>query len=47
MTNLRIFVDNYNEEHVIIDNGNEQFTSMPKALYDEQQAQAEHFTPSV
>ena len=26
------------EEHVIIDHGNEQFTSMPKAVYDEQQA---------
>ena len=25
-------------EHIIIDHGNEQFTSMPKAHYDEQQA---------
>jgi hypothetical protein len=35
------------ETHAIIDHGNEQFTSMPKATYDEQQAQAEHFTPSL
>jgi hypothetical protein len=25
-------------EHAIIDHGNEQFTSMPKAIYDAQQA---------
>ena len=24
-------------EHVIIDRGNEEFTSMPKSVYDEQQ----------
>jgi hypothetical protein len=47
MTNLRIFVDNYNEEHVIIDHGNEQFTSMPKSVYDEQQAQAALSTPNL
>jgi hypothetical protein len=35
------------EKHIVIDHGNEQFTSMPKATYDEQQAQAEHFTPIV
>ena len=34
-------------EHAIIDRGNGEFTSMPKATYDEQQAQAEHFTPMV
>jgi hypothetical protein len=34
-------------EHAIIDHGNEQFTSMPKSVYEEQQAQAEHFTPSL
>jgi hypothetical protein len=34
-------------EHAIIDRGNGEFTSMTKAFYDEQQAQAEHFTPSV
>jgi hypothetical protein len=25
-------------EHIIIDRGNGEFTSMPKAIYDEQQA---------
>lgn len=25
-------------KHVIIDRGNEEFTSMPKSVYDEQQA---------
>jgi hypothetical protein len=34
-------------EHAIIDRGNGEFTSMTKAFYDEQQAQAEHFTPIV
>jgi len=32
---------------VLIDHGNEQFTSMLKSTYDEQQAQAEHFTPMI
>ena len=31
-------------EHAIIDHGNEQFTSMPKAVYD---AQLEHLTEIV
>jgi hypothetical protein len=34
-------------EHAIIDRGNGEFTSMLKSTYDEQQAQAEHFTPIV
>jgi hypothetical protein len=34
-------------EHAIIDRGNGEFTSMLKSTYDEQQAQAEHFTPMV
>ena len=33
--------------HAIIDRGNNEFTSMLKSTYDEQQAQAEHFTPSL
>jgi hypothetical protein len=33
------------ETHIIIDHGNEQFTSMPKTEYDRQQA--EQSTPSV
>jgi hypothetical protein len=32
-------------EHAIIDHGNEQFTSMPKELYDKQQA--EQSTPNL
>jgi hypothetical protein len=32
-------------EHAIIDRGDGNFTSMLKSTYDEQQAQAEHFTP--
>ena len=32
---------------VIIDRGNGEYTSMPKSVYDEQQAQAKHFTPSL
>ena len=31
--------------HAIIDHGNEQFTSMPKSVYDEQQAALS--TPSL
>jgi hypothetical protein len=33
--------------HAIIDNADGSITSMYKSYYDEQQAQAEHFTPSV
>lgn len=29
-------------EHAIIDRGNEEFTSMPKAIYDEQQVKLTH-----
>ena len=32
-------------EYATIDHGNDQYTSMLKSTYDEQQA--EHFTPSV
>jgi hypothetical protein len=37
-----IEVESFGEtvEHAIIDRGNGEFTSMPKAVYDEQQAQA-------
>jgi hypothetical protein len=28
-------------EHILIDHGNDQFTSMPKAIWDEQQKAAE------
>lgn len=39
MENIKIIVsETTGEEHVIIDHGNDQFTSMPKAIYDEQLA---------
>lgn len=31
-------IDGTTTEHVIIDRGNGEFTSMPKSVYDEQQA---------
>ena len=43
----QIQIDGTIVEIVEIDHGNEQFTSMLKSVYDEQQAQAEHFTPMV
>jgi hypothetical protein len=39
--------DGTTTEHAIIDHGNEQFTSMLKSTYDEQQAQAEQSTPNL
>jgi hypothetical protein len=41
------FTDWAGVEMVVIDNGNNSYTSLTKATYDEQQAQAEHFTPMV
>ena len=43
-----IEVESYGElrQHVIIDHGNEQFTSMPKSVWDEQQAAKENGTIS-
>lgn len=42
MENTRVFTientDGSTTEHVIIDRGNGEFTSMPKAVYDAQQA---------
>jgi len=38
-------IDGIEVEHAIIDYGNEQFTSMPKSVYDEQQAALS--TPNV
>jgi hypothetical protein len=34
-------------EHALIEHADGSFTSMLKSTYDEQQAQAEHFTPMV
>jgi hypothetical protein len=48
MTNKTVIIENLDgttTEQIIIDHGNEQFTSMPKSEYDRQQA--EQSTPSV
>lgn len=34
--NIQIVTDNYGTEHVIIDRGNDEFTSMTKSVYEEQ-----------
>lgn len=39
MDNIKIITDEFGTEQVIIDHGNGEFTSMPKAVWDEQQAQ--------
>ena len=48
MTNIEIIEaiqpDGSTVDFVVIDNGNNEFTSMPKSVYDEQQA---HLTESV
>jgi hypothetical protein len=38
MEKIEIVEDTQGIEHVIIDRGNGEFTSMPKSVYDEQQA---------
>jgi len=43
MENIKTVTDTDGVEHIIIDHGNDTFTSMPKSEYDRQQA--EHFTP--
>lgn len=35
--NIEIITDADGVEHVIIDRGNNEFTSMPKAIYDQQE----------
>jgi hypothetical protein len=48
MTNIEIFTIADGKEFVLIHhNYDDGFTSMLKSTYDEQQAQAEHFTPNV
>ena len=45
MKNITIITDKEGNEFAIIDHGNEQFTSMPKADYEAQlAAQVEHLT---
>jgi hypothetical protein len=41
---VTIHVDTFGNENVIIDRGNGEYTSMPKAVYD---AQVEHLTKNV
>ena len=45
MENVTFITDADGVEHAIIDRGNGEFTSMPKAVYDEQQAALN--TPAV
>ena len=45
VTFIEVEVMGVTETHALIDHGNEQFTSMPKAVYEAQQAaQVEHLT---
>jgi len=37
MENIQIITDSQGTEHVIIDRGNNEYTSMPKSVYDAQQ----------
>jgi hypothetical protein len=46
MSDFRIFTDNDGVEHIIIDRGNDEFTSMPKAVWDELEAAKENGTIS-
>ena len=39
-----ISIDSNGDEHITIDHGNNQFTSMPKTVYD---AQVEHLTEII
>jgi hypothetical protein len=47
MDNVKYITDPDGTEYAIIDRGNGEFTSMTKAFYDEQQAQAEQSTPNL
>ena len=47
MENITYITDSNGVEHALIDHGDGSFTSMTKAFYDEQQQQAEHFTPNL
>jgi hypothetical protein len=40
-----IITDVYGIQHVLINHGNDQFTSMPKAVWDEQQEAPEEGGP--
>ena len=45
MDKVTFVIDQQNEEHAIIDRGNGEFTSMPKAVYEAMQA--EQSTPNL
>lgn len=45
MENIEIVIDKDGTEHAIIDRGNGEFTSMPKAEYDRRQV--EHLTEII
>jgi hypothetical protein len=45
MENITTITDKDGNEHIIIDRGNNEFTSMPKSEYDRRQA--EQSTPIV
>jgi len=45
MENISTVTDQYGIEHIIIDHGNEEYTSMPKSVYDAKQA--EQSTPNL
>lgn len=45
MDKMTIITDVFGEEHAFIDRGNGEYTSMPKSIYDAQQAALS--TPSV
>ncbi len=46
MDNITFITDESGNEHVIIDRGNGEYTSMPKAHYDELEAAKENGTIS-
>ena len=41
MENIQIVTDTDNVQHIIIDRGNGEFTSMPRAVWDELEAKRE------
>ena len=45
MDNISTIIDSDGGEHIIIDHGNDTFTSMPKSVYEAQQV--EHLTEIV
>jgi hypothetical protein len=46
MSDIKLMQDSNGNEHVIIDRGNGEFTSMPKSVWDELEAAKENGTIS-